>query len=199
MNSRHVQCIDFPDQPGNRLCVGDQVQLRVEVESEDLWVAGARRGYLAEAFDPGDVGVVVDILVSDEIEPHGTRTVLTMVDVLMSKTRQGHYVGFSIQDPDELSNLSEYIIDVEVGALGGTPPFAVEYLKAHGVVQPPQRRTSEEAAVEQALDTIQQHRRRIRQPPLDPQAAGWEPADVIAEAARIRRLNPRLSKRRLMR
>lgn len=60
------------------------------------------------------------------------------------------------------------------------------------------------AGVEKALREIQTHRRAIGMPPLDPQAAGWTEEDVIHEAERIRRLNPRATnvgklKRRLMR
>lgn len=55
---------------------------------------------------------------------------------------------------------------------------------------------------ERAMETIQEHRRQIGQSLLDPQDAGWSEGDVMAEAARIAKLNPgaleRL-KRRLMR
>jgi len=47
-----------------------------------------------------------------------------------------------------------------------------------------------QAGIPEALETIQAHRRRIGQRPLDPKGAGWEPEDILAEAERIRTLNP---------
>lgn len=43
------------------------------------------------------------------------------------------------------------------------------------------------------LDVINRHRRLLGMPPLDPEARGWMPEDVEAEARRIRRLNPGVS------
>lgn len=55
--------------------------------------------------------------------------------------------------------------------------------------------------VQDALEVINRHRRRIGQPQLDPTAAGWEPDDILAEAETIRRLHPRSNplKQRLLR
>jgi len=40
------------------------------------------------------------------------------------------------------------------------------------------------------LDMINEHRRLLGMPPLDPSARGWKPEDIAAEARRIRALNP---------
>lgn len=54
--------------------------------------------------------------------------------------------------------------------------------------------------ISDALEAINRYRRRIGMRPLDPQAAGWTPDDVVLEAQRISRIaNPRRLKRRLLR
>lgn len=46
------------------------------------------------------------------------------------------------------------------------------------------------------MEIINRHRARLGMRPLDPEALGWEPADVEAEAQRIRALNPRGRRRK---
>lgn len=44
----------------------------------------------------------------------------------------------------------------------------------------------------QDLELIQRYRAKIGMRPLDPVAAGWQPEDIMAEAQRIRTMNPRV-------
>jgi len=61
--------------------------------------------------------------------------------------------------------------------------------------------TPHQKQVQEALDAINAHRRRIGQRPLDSDAAGWSEKDILREARRVTRANPRRKslKQRLMR
>ena len=55
------------------------------------------------------------------------------------------------------------------------------------------------SGVQEALEVINQHRRRVGQPELDPEEAGWSDQDILAEADRLRRVNPQRLRRLLER
>lgn len=96
-------------------------------------------------------------------------------------------VGYSlIKVPDKVDSqyFELYILDDLVAIGNQYDWFQTKKRKEWLALRPGAASTSAD------LELINRHRRKLGAPPLDPIASGWKPEDVVAEANRIRALNP---------